>query len=247
MLGLFDNQSVTVSRTDDLLIDGGSAGGWRSWRCTQSMSQPAPRLCRQKQSAHLVEIGQCEHGLGASQILGQTAASDLGEAPQLLDHPKGMQAAGPSSRARPIDQPPTRAQRPLGGGTPVDPIAYAPQLKELAVVLLPIGLITEDLAFLPVQQLRQLVLAFASRALVICTMPRWSVPMCSFIPKCQFLPFLVCFISGSRVAVAFLVELGAAMMVASTMVPERSNSPRASSQPPTASKIAPVSWCCSSR
>jgi hypothetical protein len=28
-------------------------------------------------------------------------------------------------------------------------------------------------------------------------------------------------ISGSRVALAFLVELGAAMMIASTMVPER--------------------------
>ena len=48
------------------------------------------------------------------------------------------------------------------------------------------------------------------------------MPMCSFIPKSQFLPFLVCFVSGSRVAVAFLVELGAAMMVASTIVPERS-------------------------
>src|SRR5271170_1871922 len=157
MLGLFDIRSVMVSQNDDLLIDGGSpTGGWRSSRCTQSMSQPAPRLCRKKLSAHLVEIGQCEHGLGAGQILGQTAVSDLGEAPQLLDHPKGMLAAGPSSRARPIEQPPTRAQRPLGGGTPIDPIAYAPQLKELAVVLFPIGLITEDLALLPVQQLRQL-------------------------------------------------------------------------------------------
>ena len=25
-----------------------------------------------------------------------------------------------------------------------------------------------------------------------------SVPMCAFIPKCQPLPFLACFISGSR-------------------------------------------------
>jgi hypothetical protein len=50
--------------------------------------------------------------------------------------------------------------------------------------------------------------------------------MCSFIPKCQFLSLRVCFISESRVALAFLVELGAAMMVASAMVPERSNSGR---------------------
>src|SRR2546421_11153269 len=61
-------------------------------------------------------------------------------------------------------------------------------------------------------------------ALTVCTIPRLSAPMCSFIPKCQFLPLRVCFISGSRVALAFLVELGAAMMVASTMVPARSNS-----------------------
>jgi hypothetical protein len=59
-------------------------------------------------------------------------------------------------------------------------------------------------------------------------MPRRSVPTCSFIPKNQFRPLRVCFISGSRIALAFLVELGAAMMVASTMVPERSNN-----QPPS--------------
>jgi hypothetical protein len=47
--------------------------------------------------------------------------------------------------------------------------------------------------------------------------------------------------------VAFLVELGAAMIVASTMVPARSNKPLASSKPPIASKIAPVRWCFSSK
>jgi hypothetical protein len=43
-------------------------------------------------------------------------------------------------------------------------------------------------------------------------------------PEVQVRPLRVCFISGSRAALAFLVELGAAMMGASTMVPERSNS-----------------------
>src|SRR5712691_5292650 len=62
--------------------------------------------------------------------------------------------------------------------------------------------------------------------------------MCSFIPKCQLRPLRVCFISGSRVALAFLVELGAAMMVASTMVPERSNNRRSSSSPVIELKIA---------
>ena len=51
----------------------------------------------------------------------------------------------------------------------------------------------------------------------VCTNPESaSTPMCAFIPKYQLLPFLVCFISGSRSPEAFLVELGAAISVAST-------------------------------
>src|SRR3984957_8050952 len=60
----------------------------------------------------------------------------------------------------------------------------------------------------------------AAVARTVWTIPRLSAPMCSFIPKCQLRPLRVCFISGSRAALAFLVELGAAMMVASTMVLE---------------------------
>ncbi len=49
--------------------------------------------------------------------------------------------------------------------------------------------------------------------------------MCAFIPKCHWLPFLVWCISGSRSPSAFLVELGAAMIVASTMLPRLSSRP----------------------
>ena len=66
-------------------------------------------------------------------------------------------------------------------------------------------------------------------------------------PEVPVAPLRVCFISGSRIALAFLVELGAAIMVASTMVPERSNSRRSSSNPVIEAKIAWVSPCCSSR
>jgi hypothetical protein len=61
------------------------------------------------------------------------------------------------------------------------------------------------------------------------------------MPKCQFPPLRVCFISGSRVLLAFLVELGAAMMVASTMVPARSDSRHSSSSAWTSWNIALVS------
>ena len=104
----------------------------------------------------LVKVGEGEHGLRPRQILGQAAISHLGEAPQLLDHAEGVFAAGASARARPIDHAPALAQRPLGGGPPVDPITYSARLKELAVVFFPVGLIAEDLALLSVQKLRQL-------------------------------------------------------------------------------------------
>ena len=39
------------------------------------------------------------------------------------------------------------------------------------------------------------------------------------IPKDDCLPFLLCFVSGLRSPLAFLVELGAAISVASTTVP----------------------------
>src|SRR5690554_4929803 len=49
--------------------------------------------------------------------------------------------------------------------------------------------------------------------------------MCIFMPKCHSLPFLVWCISGSRLLVLFLVELGAEIMVASAMLPSRSIRP----------------------
>jgi len=46
------------------------------------------------------------------------------------------------------------------------------------------------------------------------------------MPKCHWLPFFVWCISGSRSLSAFFVELGAAMIVASTIVPRFSSKPR---------------------
>jgi transposase len=48
---------------------------------------------------------------------------------------------------------------------------------------------------------------------------RLSTPKCAFMPKYHRLPFLVWGISESRALSAFLVEKGALMMVASTIVP----------------------------
>ena len=66
----------------------------------------------------------------------------------------------------------------------------------------------------------------AAVLVTVCTSPESaSTPMCAFIPKCHWLPFFVWCISGSRSPLSFLVELGAAMMVASTMEPRFKSSP----------------------
>ena len=70
---------------------------------------------------------------------------------------------------------------------------------------------------------------FAGVPTTVCTSPdATSVPMCAFIPKNHWFPFLVWCISGSRVPVRFSVELGARAMVASTAVPWRRRRPFAS-------------------
>src|SRR6202142_1474420 len=125
------------------------AGGSRHLRFSRSGSPHAPRSCGEQLSADLVEVGQRKHGLRSGQVLGQTAVSHFSEAPQLLEHPKGVFAARPGPRARPVDHPPAVAQRPLGGRTPVAPVAHPPPLEEFSIVFLPVRLIAEQLPLLP--------------------------------------------------------------------------------------------------
>lgn len=67
------------------------------------------------------------------------------------------------------------------------------------------------------------------------------------MPKCHWLPFLVELISGSRSPFSFLVELGAAMMVASTIVPLESRNPALSNKSTTPAKSRSPSLFRSSR
>ena len=72
----------------------------------------------------------------------------------------------------------------------------------------------------------------------VCTCPESaSTPMWAFIPKCHWLPFWLECISGSRALSLFLVELGAAMSVASTAVPALSSQPRCASNSLTVYRI----------
>jgi hypothetical protein len=86
----------------------------------------------------------------------------------------------------------------------------------------------KDVGFLSVHQRVACVtsLTLAAVPTTVCTKPESaSTPMCAFMPKCHWLPFLVWCISGSRSPLLFLVELGAAISVASTTVPLLSSNP----------------------
>ena len=62
--------------------------------------------------------------------------------------------------------------------------------------------------------------SFAAVTVIVCTRPQLaSTPMWHFMPNRHSLPFFVWYISGARAFSAFFVELGALMIVASTMVP----------------------------
>src|SRR4029077_8346410 len=74
-----------------------------------------------------------------------------------------------------------------------------------------------------------------------------STATCAFIPKYHWLPFLVWCISGSRFCSRFLVELGACMIVASTIVPVVIRTPLPSRYRFTVSNISPPSPCSSSK
>src|ERR1700746_909447 len=90
----------------------GASGGWSlasgcaGWRLSQWGLQHARRPPREQRTSKLVEIGQGKHGLRPRQVLGQAAVSHFGEAPQLLDYAKGVFAARPGPRTRPVDHPP---------------------------------------------------------------------------------------------------------------------------------------------
>src|SRR3984893_417542 len=157
MQRLFDIEMTTIRQKGE-----GAIGSWSltngrgGLRWCRLGSQPAPRPRREQFAPKLVEISQRKHGLRPCQVLGQAAVSHFNEAPQLLDYAKGVFAASPGPRARPVDHSPARTQRPFRGRTPIDPVAHPPGLEKLAIVFLPVRLSAEDFPLLPVQQVRQL-------------------------------------------------------------------------------------------
>ena len=82
----------------------------------------------------------------------------------------------------------------------------------------------------------------------VCTKPDFaSAPIWAFIPKYHWLPFWLECNSGSHALSLFLVEVGAAIRVASTTVPVVNSKPRCVSRSLTTARICSDSLCFSRR
>src|ERR1700757_5357875 len=152
----FDVEVNPIRRTS---IDGiglwSCASGKRPSQLSESTSPRAPGPWQEQFAAELIEVGQRKHGLRSRQVLGQAAIAHFGEAPQLLDHSKGVLAAGTCPRARSIDQAPAFTQRATIGAT-INPVVHAFGRERLAVGFLPVGLISKHRPLPAVEQMRKL-------------------------------------------------------------------------------------------
>jgi hypothetical protein len=147
-------------------------------------------------------------------ILRLSAVADFRDAPQPLNHLEVVlhHRADPGTTA--VDLIGSRCVLPFLA-LQIPPPARFPLLLILGLV---IGLVAMHRRFRAVQS--WVVSAVATLVVVMDWItPGQSVPMCTFTPKNHWFPLRVCRISGSRYWVAFLVILGAPMMVATTIVP----------------------------
>jgi hypothetical protein len=118
-----------------------------------SRSQGTRPLRREQTVPQQIRIRQCEAGIQPRGILRQPAVAHFAKAPQALDHMEDMLDSSPSGAAPTVDEPLILAQRGTGiGGSPIDPVADAGSQGSLAMRLAPVGLVTEHLALMPVQE-----------------------------------------------------------------------------------------------
>ena len=91
---------MTIRKKSERAIGGWSPtigrAGLQWWRLG---SPQALRPRREQFTPKLIEISQRKHGLCPCQVLGQATVSHFGEAPQVLDHAKGVFAARPVANA----------------------------------------------------------------------------------------------------------------------------------------------------
>src|SRR5215472_3003335 len=207
-------------------------------------------LATQEMAAHCEQIGQRAGHEEAMRVLLQSAIAHLGKAKHPLDDPDHMFNPGPhfglGAVFHPLDLIDNTAVAVAAIGEIPGLGRALPDHRPLAAV----SLITPYPGLIAVQQIGQ------HRAVGDIGRRRHRRvdqfgaavdPKCAFIPKYHWLPFFVWCIAGSRALSAFLVEDGALMIVASTIVPVATFSPFAAKCCCTSSNSGRPRLCSSSR
>jgi hypothetical protein len=109
-----DRRLCSGSRLDFRLI----------WRCCRSA--PTRFLWWHQATSEQVQIRQRKGGEQAGGVLGQSAVTNFGKTPQMLDDSKGVLTASPGLGADLIDVALIIRERPRLGAATVDPIADPP-------------------------------------------------------------------------------------------------------------------------
>src|SRR5437762_780962 len=230
----------------------------RKWRvgpvCLGSRWLPripdGPVLCRQQSRSCLIQVGQREQGVELRSIFHQPPIPHHRMTPLPFDHAERKLNDGAQRSDHLVLELLLQGEFFAMGGS-MRSVQYDSRFaSQGSIRLATVATITQDFVLRPMQQLRQHVLIRLSRRGVtsVCTNPESrSTPICAFMPKYQVLRFFVWLISGSRARSRFLVDGGALMMVASTIVPWCSNSPRAVSNRPTSRNNCSVRLCFSSK
>src|SRR5436309_10828808 len=183
-------------------------------------------------------------------VLFQPAIAHFGKAEHPLDNPDRMFDPGShfglGAVFRPLDLIDNTAVAVAAIGEIAGLGRMLPDHRPLSAV----GLITPHAGLLPVQQLgqhRAVGDIGGRRHHGVDHLSAAVHAQCAFMPKYHWFPFFVWCISGSRAFSAFLVEDGALMIVASTIVPVATFSPFAARCRCTSSNSCWPRSCVSSR
>ena len=113
-----------------------------------SCSPQTPPLWSKQPSSEQVQVRQRKAAEEPGGVLGQTAITHLGKAPQVLHHVESMLPARPGRRAQAVEPLLCSRQRITGLGTAVDAVAHAPLTGGLPVQHAPVGLVAVEFPLL---------------------------------------------------------------------------------------------------
>src|SRR6476646_8671204 len=185
----------------------------------------APVLSWQ-QPSHQVQVRQRKQRQRPHRVLVQTPIAYFGKAPQVLDDLKRVLPACAMTRPRAVDRLLPLGQHASGLGAAVDSIGNARVAALPPMILGPVRLVTENLPLLSMQQFVQpgdvALRGWAAHHAMHQPMPVGADMQLH--PEVPLLALADLLHLRSRCCAAFLVDGGAAMIVASTMVPDFSSS-----------------------